>query len=96
MLAASGFHPECPGDTRYELCSPLFSEVVIQLDPVYTKGGRFRIVANNNSSKNCYIQSAKLNGKPYNKCWISHEAIASGGELEMVMGEKPNLNWGLE
>ena len=96
VLAASGFHPECPGDTRYELCSPLFSEVVIQLDPVYTKGGRFRIVANNNSSKNRYIQSAKLNGKPYNKCWISHEAIASGGELEMVMGEKPNLNWGLE
>ena len=96
VLAAAGFHPVCPGDNRYELFSPLFKKVSIQLDPVYASGGKFTIVAKNNSPANYYIQSAKLNGKSYNKCWISHSDIVKGGLLELVMGDQPNMNWGKE
>ena len=96
VLAAAGFHPVCPGDNRYELFSPLFYKVSIQLDPIYASGGKFTIVAKNNSPANYYIQSAKLNGKSYNKCWISHTDIVKGGVLELVMGDQPNMNWGKE
>jgi predicted alpha-1,2-mannosidase len=96
ILAASGFHPVCPGDNRYEICSPLFDKSIIQLDPSYAKGKTFTIITKSNSPQNRYIQSAKLNGKPYNKCWISHQDIINGGVLEMNMGDQPNRKWGLE
>ncbi|NWJ53117.1 MAG: glycoside hydrolase family 92 protein [Bacteroidetes bacterium] len=94
VLAAIGFHPVCPGDTRYEICSPLFNKVTIQLDPKYAKGTIFTILTHNNSPDNIYIQSAKLNGQNYNKCWINHQDIAKGGVLELTMGNTPNQNWG--
>lgn len=95
VLAASGLHPVCPGDGRYQICSPLFDSVVIQLDTRYASGKKFTIVAVNNSPENKYIQSAKLNGKKYNKSWLSHEALAKGGKLELVLGPTPNVNWGI-
>jgi predicted alpha-1,2-mannosidase len=96
VLAASGIHPVCPGDTRYEITSPVFNRVEFRLDPKYAKGKSFTIVARNNSAKNSYIQSAKLNGKIWNKCWISHEQVAAGGILELEMGDRPNRTWGID
>ena len=94
ILASSGLHPYCPGETRYEITSPVFSKVVIRLDKNYSAGGTFTIVANNNSADNVYIQSAKLNGKPYNKCYIDYKDIVAGGTLELVMGATANQKWG--
>jgi S-formylglutathione hydrolase FrmB len=96
VLAASGLHPVCPGDTRWEITSPVFDTVVMQLDPHYAKGKTFTIIAHNNSPENIYIQSATLNGKPYNKCWIDHSDIVAGGVLELEMGKSPARNWGVE
>lgn len=95
VLAASGLHPACPGDPRYEIFSPLFDEIVIRLDPKYTKGGTFTITAENNSPENVYIQSAALNRKPLNRCWIDHAEIVAGGSLDLVLGPRPNLAWGV-
>lgn len=94
VLASTGFSPVCPGETRYEITSPLFNKVSIALDPKYAKGKTFEFIAKNNSPENRYIQSAKLNGKPYNKCFIDHADIAAGGKLELVMGSQPNYQWG--
>ena len=95
VLAASGLHPVCPGETRYEITSPVFKRVQLNLDPTYAKGKAFTIIAKNNSESNIYIQSARLNSKPYNKSWIDHKAITNGGVLELIMGDKPNKNWGI-
>ena len=95
VLAASGLHPVCPGDVRYEITSPVFSRVVIQLDSTYASGQTFTIIARDNSRENIYIQSATLNGKPYPYCHIDHAQIAAGGILELMMGPRPNKNWGL-
>lgn len=89
ILASIGFHPICPGSTRYELTSPMFDKVTIQLDREYYKGKRLTIVAKNNSPENVYIQSVKLNGKPLDRLWISHEEITRGGVLEFTMGNQP-------
>ncbi|WP_342648047.1 GH92 family glycosyl hydrolase [Mucilaginibacter sp. CSA2-8R] len=96
ILAAAGIHPICPGDTRQEITSPAFDKTVFRLDPKYAKGKTFTIEAVNNSSKNLYIQQATLNGTPYNKCYIDYSAIVAGGKLKLIMGSKPNKNWGIE
>jgi putative alpha-1,2-mannosidase len=95
VLAASGIHPVCPGDTRQEITSPVFNKVVLKLDPKYAKGKTFTIMALKNSAANVYIQSAKLNGRAYNKCYLDFRDIAAGGTLELTMGSKPNKNWGI-
>jgi len=96
ILAASGIHPICPGEKRFEITSPVFSKISFNLDPKYSKGKAFTILANNNSDTNIYIQSAALNGKPYDKCWIDYDDIVAGGKLVLEMGSEPNNNWGVE
>ncbi len=89
ILASIGFHPICPGSTRYELTSPQFDRVTIRLDRDYYKGRKFTIIARNNSPENVYIQSVKLNGKKLDRLWITHEEITRGGVLEFTLGDKP-------
>jgi len=94
VLAASGLHPVCPGDTRQEITSPVFNKISFKLDPKYASGKTFKIIAQNNSPQNIYIQSATLNGKTYDKCFIDFSDINKGGTLILNMGSSPNKNWG--
>ncbi len=89
VFSAMGFYPVCPGSNDYIIGSPLFDSSVINVG----NGKSFTIKAVNNSPKNIYIQSATLNGKPYNKSYISHFDIIAGGKLELIMGDTPNQNW---
>ena len=91
-LAAAGLYPVCPGSNIYVLTSPVFTEVTIAPG----NGKEFCIVAENSSDVNKYIQSAELNGKPWNKPWIRYDDIAKGGRLVLKMGNIPNRDWGSE
>ena len=95
VLAASGIHPSCPGNTRMEITSPVFDKVEFNLDPSYYTGKKFTVIAHNNSINNVYIQKALLNGQEYNKCYLDFADIVAGGTLELFMGDKPNVEWGL-
>ncbi|MBB4034334.1 putative alpha-1,2-mannosidase [Dysgonomonas hofstadii] len=95
ILAASGIHPVCPGETRLEITSPVFDRIEFKLDPKYFKGDKFSIIAHDNSPENIYIQKAMLNGKEYKSCYIDFSDISSGGTLELYMGNQPNENWGI-
>jgi predicted alpha-1,2-mannosidase len=94
VLAASGFHPVCPGDGIYIITSPVFDKITFRLDPQYASGKTFSIVAHGNSPTNLYIQSARLNGRPINRAWLRHQEIADGGTLDLTMGPAPNQAWG--
>ena len=96
VLAASGLHQACPGDPRFEIFTPLFDKVVLKLDPKYGSGGTFTIAAKNNSPENVYIQSAALNGRPLNRCWLNYQEIIAGGTLAVVLGPQPNRAWGVK
>jgi predicted alpha-1,2-mannosidase len=90
VFSAMGFFPVTPGTGEYAIGSPFFEKVTIQLP-----GGKtFTVNAKNCSKKNKYIQSAELNGKVLNRAFINHKDIVSGGELNFVMGDKPNKEWG--
>ena len=95
VLAAAGLAQSCPGDTRFEIFSPLFDKVTITLDPKYASGKTFTIVALNNSTNNPYIQSAKMNGICLDRCWLDFREITKGGTLELMMGPEPKRSWGL-
>jgi predicted alpha-1,2-mannosidase len=90
VMSAMGFYPVDPSSPDYILGSPIFDKVVMHLG----NGKTFSIIAHNNSEKNLYIQSATLNGKPWDKPWFSHSDIENGGTLEFIMGPQPNKNWG--
>lgn len=90
VLSALGFFATNPARPEYLIGSPLFDRASIHLG----NGNNFTIIARHNSARNCYIQSAKLNGRPWDKPWFSHSEIANGGQLELVMGPKPNMQWG--
>lgn len=92
IFGAMGFYPVCPGLPIYQIGSPTLDKSVIDLG----NGKKFTVTARNNSEENVYIQSASLNGKAYNQCWISHENIMNGGTLTLVMGPDPNPDWGTE
>jgi predicted alpha-1,2-mannosidase len=90
VLSALGFYPECPGSPIYEIGSPIFASSSITMG----NGNAFSIIADHVSAQNKYIQSATLNGKPWDKPWFAHADIAGGGELVLEMGSHPNMNWG--
>lgn len=96
MMALGLFEMDggCSMKPVYEIGSPLFRRAVVHLDNHYYPGGEFVVEAKNNSKENVYIQSATFNGEPLDKPWIYHVDVVKGGTLELVMGPKPNKNWG--
>jgi predicted alpha-1,2-mannosidase len=90
VFSAMGFYPVNPANGVFAIGSPIFPKVTIDL-----KGNKtFTIVAHDVSRKNKYIQSAKLNGKTYNKPYITYKNIIQGSILKFKMGPKPNKHWG--
>lgn len=87
VLASIGIHPINPGDNKYQITSPVFNKIEIQLDKKYYNGNTFTILAHNNSKENIYIKSIKLNGEKLDRYWISHDEIVRGGVLELEMGK---------
>ena len=91
IFSSLGFYPVCPGSGEYAIGAPSVNEASIQLG----EGKYFSVKAKNLSEKNIYIQSASLNGKPYNKSTLATKDVIDGGELIFVMGKRPNKKWGL-
>jgi predicted alpha-1,2-mannosidase len=89
VLGALGFYSVNPATGVYVIGSPLVRRATIH-NP---NGKKFTITTENNSYKNVYIQSAKLNGRPFTRSWLTHAEILAGGELNFVMGRTPNKAW---
>jgi len=90
VLSAIGFYPVSPGRPVYDIGSPIFDEVRIDVG----NGKQFKIIARNVSSLNKYIQSAQINGRPLDKPWFTHQDLSTGGSLILQMGDRPNKTWG--
>ena len=86
----------CNAEPVYELGSPLFEKIKIDLRKHFGRGKQFIIKASNTSRENKYIQSAKLNGKKLNSFKFPAKELLKGGTLELEMGDRPNKNWGIK
>ena len=98
VMAALGFQTDggCNAEPVYELGSPLFEKIKIDLGKHFGRGKQFIIKASNTSRENKYIQSAKLNGKKLNSFKFPAKELLKGGTLELEMGDRPNKNWGIK
>lgn len=82
VFSMLGFYPVTPGLPEYQTGSPMFDRALIHL----ADGGTFEILAENNSPQNKYIQSATLNGRPFEGTTLRHADVAGGGRLVFSMG----------
>ena len=89
VFSAMGFYPVNPVSGEYEIGSPLFPEMRLNLG----NGKTFTVLAPNVSRENIYIQSVKVNGHPYDKSYITHQQIMDGATIEFVMGNQPGEIW---
>lgn len=90
VFSALGFYPVTPGIDQYVIGSPLFNKATLSLE----NGNKFTITAENNSDKNLYIQSVRLNSTNYSNNYIQFDDIQKGGELKFLLDEIPDKNWG--
>ena len=90
VLSSIGLYPRNIGETSMWILPPIFDEVSIPL----SNNKAFKITKRKESNSAIYIQSAKLNGKPYTKPWIEYSTLRNGGTLELVMGAELNKQWG--
>lgn len=86
ILSSVGLYQVDPVGGRFVIGSPLFDKATVNVG-----GGKtFTVVAKNNSDKNIYVQSARLNGKNLKNSYVDFNDIRHGGTLELVMGPKPS------
>ena len=86
ILSSVGLYQVDPVGGRFVIGSPLFDKATVNVGA----GKTFTIVAKNNSDRNIYVQSARLNGKALKNSYIEFNDIRHGGTLELVMGPKPS------
>ena len=89
ILSSVGLYQVDPVGGRFVIGSPLFDKATVNVGA----GKTFTVVAKNNSDRNIYVQSARLNGKTLKNSYIDFNDIRHGGTLELVMGPKPS-KWG--
>ena len=89
VFSAMGFYPVNPVSGEYEIGTPLFPEMRLNL----SNGKTFTVLAPNVSRENIYIQSVTVNDQPYDKSYITHQQIMDGATVEFVMGNQPGKIW---
>lgn len=92
IFSSMGFYPVCPGDGQYVIGSPLFPRITLNLPAPYNK--QVTIIADGVSEGKKYIKSVKIDGRPINKPFITHEELVNCDNLIFEMSETPT-NWGI-
>ena len=92
VFSALGFYPVCPGSGQYVLGAPLFKKAVI----TRPDGAKIKILARNNSDKNLYIKSMRLNGSAWTHNFLDFDTLTKGARLDIKMSSTPNKNRGIE
>ena len=90
VFSALGFYPVAPATDQYVLGAPLFQKTILHLD----NGKTLTINAPENSNERRYVAGLRYNGEPYDKNWLSHEALMQGGTLDFEMSATPNKERG--
>ncbi|MQA40228.1 GH92 family glycosyl hydrolase [Rugamonas aquatica] len=86
VFSALGFYPVTPVVPQYVVGAPLFKKITLKLE----NGKSVVINAPANSDSKRYVNALKVNGKAYEKNWLSHAGLMQGAVLDFDMSDKPN------
>lgn len=90
LMSAMGLYQMNPSDGVFVFGSPRFKRIEMKVH-----GGRtFVVEAPDNSPENIYIRKVYLNGKPYDKSYITYQDMVNGGTLTFIMGKRPDKKFG--
>jgi predicted alpha-1,2-mannosidase len=79
VFSAMGFYPVATGSGEYQLSSPIFKSVQLNLDPKYYPGKKFRITVDAKNTSGIFSE-VQLNGVPCNFV-VTHDQLRAGGKL---------------
>ncbi|MEO1021796.1 MAG: GH92 family glycosyl hydrolase [Bacteroidota bacterium] len=89
VWSAMGLYHDKPGGYHYQLSSPIFDEVRIQLDPTYHSGKEFVINVERESASSVYIHDISWNGNPFKQYYFDHNELVKGGTLRLSLKDQP-------
>ncbi len=84
IFSSLGFYPVTPGSDRYALGSPNVKNAILNLE----NGNTLEIQTINQSMKNVYVKSLKINGKTIERNYILHSEIMNGGTFVFEMSSE--------
>jgi len=84
-----GLYP-MTGQTTFLILSPWFPSLIFNLG----NGKSLKITTTGGNKDTAYhVQSLKVNGKSWDKAWVSWEDVfANGGTMDFVLGSSP-VDW---
>lgn len=86
VFSALGFYPVCPGTDQYVIGAPLFKQAVLHLE----NGKTVTIDAPANSKDNFYVGRLTVDGKDYEKNYLTHSQLLDGAQINFEMVAQPN------
>ena len=90
MFTVMGFYPVCPGTDQYVLGAPYFPYLKLKLP----NGNTLEIKAPGVSDSKRYVKSLRINGKRYDKLYVTHADLLKGGVWEYEMSSRPDKKRG--
>ncbi|MFG1995521.1 GH92 family glycosyl hydrolase [Actinoplanes sp. NPDC048988] len=88
ILSSLGLYPLQVGSSGWAFGSPQFTQMT-----VHRPGGDLTVKATNNSTKNVYVQSVKVDGRKYTSTTVDSSIFRTGSTIEFAMGPNPS-SWG--
>ena len=86
VFSSLGFYPMDPVSGQYELGTPSFEEVTINLP----SGKKFIIKSLGLTDENYLVKEVRLNGEKLNRTYITFQDVLDGGELIFEMDNNKN------
>lgn len=92
IFSAMGFYPVCPGSAQYVIGAPYLPYVCVELPG----GHSVEILAKGVDDTRRYVKSLRIDGRPYDKLYITHAQLCNAKTIEFEMSDKPNRKRGLQ
>ncbi|MGQ4420353.1 GH92 family glycosyl hydrolase, partial [Streptomyces sp. SAS_269] len=95
VLSSIGVFPVQPGYDTWGLSTPVFERVDLTLDRRYYPRGSLTVTAPGTSDGSRYIQSARVDGAPYGRTYVTTRELRGMRSLAFTVGAEPS-GWGTD
>ncbi|MGW5327070.1 GH92 family glycosyl hydrolase [Streptomyces sp. NPDC004014] len=93
VLSSIGVFPVQPGYDTWGLSTPVFERVDLTLDRRYYPRGSLTVTAPGTSDGDRYIRSARVDGAPYGRTYVTTRQLRGMRSLAFTVGAEPS-GWG--